>query len=352
MNVPPSERKETFLARYPRKLKLAVTGCLLLVLLSPFLVPSRDGSEAERPDTAVNSPSEPAGPITSSPAADTRPSDPQAMSLNDTDDLGARMARAPDDSLTEETGEGPLPKIGVDGRKPWQVYARPFNNADRRPRIAIVITDVGLLSGVSDAALRRLPGSVTLAFDAQSPAVGAWLERARQDGHETLLSVPMEPFDYPHSDPGPNTLLTNVPDGDNLRRLSLALRRGTGYVGITTLSGSRFTTTPDKLTPVLEALRDRGLMVFDVRVAPHSVLKDLAKQIKVPVAASTQRIDRNPAPEAIDSALDQLEQTARLNGRAVGVASSLPVTLDRLEPWIKGLPSRGIALAPLSAVVE
>ena len=31
--------------------------------------------------------------------------------------------------------------------------------------------------------------------------------RAREAGHEVLLEVPMEPFDYPDNDPGPQTLL-------------------------------------------------------------------------------------------------------------------------------------------------
>jgi polysaccharide deacetylase 2 family uncharacterized protein YibQ len=35
-------------------------------------------------------------------------------------------------------------------------------------------------------------------------------ERARADQHELLLQVPMEPFDYPDNDPGPQTLLTSL----------------------------------------------------------------------------------------------------------------------------------------------
>ena len=245
-----------------------------------------------------------------------------------------------------------MPRIGEDGRQPWQVYARPFNTADKRPRVSIVIVDLGLSRVVSDAAIDRLPPNVTLAFDVQSPVVGAWCARARQSGHETLLMVPMEPFDYPRSDPGPNTLLSNLPNSDNIQRLQWALRQATGYVGITTLSGSRFTTDPDKIKPVLEELRQRGLMVFDARVAPHSAIADLAHDARVPVAVETQRIDQNLSPAAIDTALNQLEQTARLTGRAVGMAAPLPVVIDRLVPWIKQLHQDGVALAPLSAMTQ
>jgi len=358
---PAFDRKETFLARYPRKTKLVVTGCLTVLLLA-FFFTSGKKTAFVRPPTPVNT-AESSSPELTRPAAPSSfplsadpykpgPSDPNAIAANDKDDRAARMAHAPDYFLTEDTSEGGLPKVSLDGRKPWQVYARPFNTSDKRPRLALVITDMGLSAAFSDAALRRLPANVTMVFDTQSPVLGAWLGRARQDGHETLLAVPMEPFDYPRSDPGPNTLLTNLPNSDNLRRLYWSLRRGTGYIGVTTLSGSRFTTTPSKITPILEELKDRGLMVFDARVAPHSVLKDLARQLQLPVAMSTLQIDQTLSPDAIDAALNQLEQTARHTGHAVGVAAALPVTLERLEPWVKQLSSRGIALAPLSAMVE
>ena len=263
------------------------------------------------------------------------------------DSNGLFMKPAPDPGLTEDTPQGSLPRISEDGRQPWQVYARQFDTADKRPRIAIVITDLGLRRVASDAAIARLPPNVTLAFDVQSTVAAAWCARARQAGHETLLMLPMEPFDYPRSDPGPNTLLSNIAPGDNLQRLQWALMQASGYVGITTLSGTHFTTDPTQITPVLDELRKRGLMVFDARVAPHSAIADLARDAHVPVAVDTQRIDQNLSPAAIDEALSQIEQTARLSGRAVGMAPPLPVILDRLEPWIKQLSHDGIALAPL-----
>lgn len=358
-------RQETFLARYPRKVKLAATAVLLALLIALWFLGGGDTDEKKTKQTVVKA--DPAfmaarpesvkplvtaqkdatiaAPLTSAEEA-------AIIALNDTNDRSVRMARAPDPGITEDSAEGSLPKIGEDGRKPWQIYARPFDNADKRPRVAIVMMDMGMSRVATDAALQKLHANVTLAFDVQSHVVGAWMGRARQDGHELLLSLPMEPFDYPRSDPGPNALLTNLPNSDNLQRLLWGLRQGTGYVGVTTTSGSRFMTNPKKMLPILEVLRQRGLMAFDTRIVPHSVIKDFAKNLAIPVAVNTQRLDELFAPDAIDAALGQLEQTARVNGRAVGFALPTPVMIDRLEHWIKQLPSHGIALAPLSAMVE
>ena len=356
--LPP--RRETFLARYPRNFKLAVVTIIFAALMLGPLVQKR--LTTPREDIAAHRVSA-ATPNT--PAQQTHQEKTQAkdeaggraesmntVALNDQNDRNIKLATAPDPALSEDTEQGSLPRISDDGRQPWQVYARPFDLADKRPRIAIVISDLGLSRAISDAVINNLPPTITLAFSTQTHAVGGWCNRARQDGHEVLISVPMEPFDYPRSDPGPNTLLTSLPNSDNLQRLHIAMRSSTGYVGITTLSGSHFTTDPKKMRPILTALKERGLMVFDAGVAPHSVITDLAKYAHVPAAAVTLHVDDNLAPAAIDKALQHLEQQARIDGRAIGVAAPTPVVIERLRAWTQDLPNRGIALAPLSAMAQ
>ena len=278
--------------------------------------------------------------------------DVNAPALNDQDNRSVKLTLSPDTRVTEDTAEGSLPRISENGMRPWQVYARPFNEADRRPRVAIVIAGLGMSRTITDQFIGQLPPTVTLALDAQGTVTAAWAARARQDGHEILLEVPMEPFDYPRSDPGPNTLLTSLPNSDNIARLMKAMSKATGYVGITSLSGSRMTTNSTKYAPILEVLHDRGLMVLDARAAPHSAVTDMAHNAGVPVATVTQRLDTDLAPDAIAAALDTLEKTARLNGRAIGITAASPIMLAQLQAWTKELPKRGIALAPVSAMVQ
>lgn len=362
-------REETFLARYPRKLKLFAVFLLLVGLSFPlWLLGEKGPSAGQLPETHVideqvsfqedrDSTTDPAVQETKGPQRIER-GEPRteteiaAAAVNDADDPTLRMAPAPDADLAEETTDGYLPKIGKDGRKPWQVYARPFDRRDPRPRIALVVGDLGLSRIVTDSALRRLPPDITLVFDAQSDSVGAWLERARHDGHETLLSLPMEPLDYPRSDPGPNSLLTSLPNSDNLQRFLSFLKKGVGYVGVTSLSGSRFVADMEKIRPVMETVRERGLIVLDAHMAARSAIQDVAKELRIPMAVSTRLIDSTPTPQAIDAALAQLEQTAKIEGEVVAMASPLPVTFERIESWAQGLASRGIVLVPLSAVVH
>jgi uncharacterized protein len=263
------------------------------------------------------------------------------------------LTPAPQPGLWENTPNGQLPRLGPNGQTPWQVYARPFDWADFRPRIAIVIGGLGMSAPLTQGAIERLPSPVTLAFEPLGDRVVNWVDAARRDGHEVILSVPMEPIGYPRIDPGPNTLLTLLNAAENQRRLEVAMAKFPGFVGITTLSGSRLTASTEHLRPVVEILRNRGLILLDARVADRSTAAALATQMNVPRALVDTRLDDVPVAGLIDEHLASLERGARQNGVAVGLGfAENPVTIDRIVFWSQTLEAKGIVLAPLTAVVN
>jgi polysaccharide deacetylase 2 family uncharacterized protein YibQ len=260
------------------------------------------------------------------------------------------LVPAPDPGLVEDSPNGPLPIIGKDGRQAWQVYARPFDANDARPRVAIIVTGIGLDQNLSQAALDRLPGGVTLGFDPYAGDIKASLANARSLGHETLIGMPLEPLDYPRQDPGPLTLLTSLDATQNGARLATLRGEATGYVGMVAIMGSRFESENQSMMPVLETLKQRGLMVVDDKAPGQSGIAPLAAQMRLPWAAGNSVIDSEADPTTIDQALAGLEATAKRSGTAVGIAALSPALLDRLGPWLGSLDGKGLALAPASAV--
>ncbi len=347
-DLPP--HRETFLARYPRRLKLAVTGSVLLLalLVSFWPSPAPDAGSAAKEEGGFFSFFASSGKkLFSSSDADIH-----APALNDQNDRSVKLMPAPDARVSEDTPEGPLPKISEFGLKPWLVYARPFNLADKRPRIAVVIADLGLSEPLTEKAILETPPTVTLSFNPVENVVGAWGARARQEGHEFLLQLPVEPYDYPNSDPGPDALLVNLSSTENLSRLMKTFRKASGYIGVTTTYGSSFTSDSSDFPLILQTLQSRGLVVLDSRAAPHSVVTDMARNASVPVAVVNQHLDANLAPEEIQAALAELEKTAQRNGRAIGMTSATPLMLSQLQAWMETLPGKGIALAPVSAIAQ
>ncbi|WP_353857899.1 divergent polysaccharide deacetylase family protein [Azospirillum formosense] len=305
------------------------------------------------PAAAAAVPAQPAPPpaapaIPPPPAAVAPPPPPTAVVVNEP----VTLTPAPVPGLVEDSRNGPLPRIAEDGRKPWQVYARPFPAADRRPRIAIVLAEMGISGVTTGNALQKLPPTITLAFVPYAERLDNWVERARGKGHEVMLSVPMEPQDYPRNDPGPNALLTMLPPERNMERLEWSLGKAVGYIGITSTTGSKFTANPDAVTPVVAAMKARGLMVLDARANPRSVAGTLAGQAGVPRAFADRVIDRDLSRGAIDDQLAELEAIAKANGAAVGIGAPYPSTIERINLWLTGLADRGIAIVPVSAVAN
>lgn len=261
------------------------------------------------------------------------------------------LAEAPDRALIEESRLGPLPIIGPRGREPWQVYARPFDRTETRPRVALVITDLGFNAKATERAI-ALPGAVTLAFNPYAPNLAGWVEKARAAGHEILLEVPMEPVSYPRDDPGPHTLRTDLDETANTQRLQWALSRITGYVGVINHMGSQFTRSPKDLRPVMRELKRRGLLFLDSRSGANSLAADIASEVGVPRSINNRFLDEIASRDAIDRRLAQIETMALKDGTAVGVGHTFPVTLDRVAEWIAALDDKGLALAPVSATVN
>ncbi len=268
---------------------------------------------------------------------------------------GNRAAAQPqvDRQLLEPTPQGDIPQIGPDGARAYARYANPRElpaNRKEAPRIAIVVGGLGISQSSSVDALAKLPAPVTFAFAPYGEGLDKLGAHARAKGHELLLQVPMEPFDYPNNDPGPRTLLTTLANEQNVDRLHWLMSRMQGYVGLVNYMGSKFTATEESLGPVLREAAKRGLIYVDDGGSARSIAAQLAGSQNLPFARADIVLDASPSPTEIDRALTQLEMAARDNGTAVGFASAQPAAIARIATWAKSVESRGFVLVPISMV--
>ena len=258
-----------------------------------------------------------------------------------------------DPKLVEATRHGAIPKIGPDGVRPSARYARPRDlpaNKKDSPLISIVIGGLGIgASGTADA-FAKLPATVTFALAPYGTDLEKLAERARADQHELLLQVPMEPFDYPDNDPGPQTLLTSLTSEQNVDRLHWLMSRFQGYVGLMSYMGARFTASEQGLAPVLRDTAQRGLIYVDDGSSSRSIAGQLAGAHNLPFAKTDIVLDTVPTPVEIDRALARLEMKARDSGVAVGFATAQPATIARIADWAKKVEARGIFLVPITMV--
>jgi polysaccharide deacetylase 2 family uncharacterized protein YibQ len=279
---------------------------------------------------------------------------PEGPPISDvgTPTIGQPLHPHPDLALVEESDQGPLPKIGEKGRQPWRVYGRPFNNADERSRIALVVTHLGLSPQQTQQAITELPASVTLGFAPYARSLADWVQQARDNGHEVLLGLPMEPSDYPRNDPGPNGLMLANTAEENIERLNWILSRATGYVGVFNFMGSRFSVEKNALKPILQQLKNRGLLMLDTRASAFSVMAPTAQEVGLAYTIVDIAPDAKPNRGYIDRQLAKLTELASKNKHAVAIVRPFPITMLRLKRWIRRLDAKEVVLAPLSSVIK
>jgi polysaccharide deacetylase 2 family uncharacterized protein YibQ len=262
------------------------------------------------------------------------------------------LPRAPLAGLTENGPNGPLPIIGPNGRTPAQAYARPFTAQQGKPAIAIIIGGLGFNQNAATQAIDELPAEVTLSFVPYAQNLQSWIDRARQRGHEVMLELPMEPFDPDADDTGPQTLLASASAQQNVSRLEQLLSRGTGYFGVTNYQGARFATSAQASTPVVQALRRRGLSFISSGIGHRSALSIEAQRANLPSTAADRIIDARREADAIDDQLLNLEALALQNDSAIGAGFAYPVTMEQVSRWARDIEARGYQLAPASAVLN
>ena len=263
----------------------------------------------------------------------------------------SRVAHLPVRELIEETEIGPLPVRAADGRRPFDVYARPWSGA-RGARVAIVIGGLGVSQTGTQGAIERLPSEVTLAFASGGNSLDRWMQTARREGHEIVMQVPLEPFDYPQVNPGRNTLTVDAAPEENRDRLYWALSRITNYTGIMNYMGARFVADDAAMAPLFGELAKRGLMYLDDGSSARSLAAEMAQQNGVPYAASDAVIDADRDRGGILKKLDELERIARAKGFAVGTGSAFDTTVEAVSTWVEEAKRRGIEIVPVSAVAN
>ncbi len=269
--------------------------------------------------------------------------------------VGMQLTPAPDPRLVENSRFGPLPKMADNGDRPAAIYARPLERTPGlppgAPRIAIVLGGMGLNEATTRAAMAQLPGAVTFGFAPYGPNLQAQVNRARADGHEILLQLPMEPFDYAHNNPGPHTLLTSVGTAQRVNDLHWLMSRFTGYVGLETFLGAQFTARADVMEPLLQEASERGLDFADDGSSPQSLVSQLSLGVGLPARRADLVLDTDPDPNAIRARLQQLLALARENHTAFATASALPASIDALAGFCRSLKREGVELVPFSSVV-
>ena len=305
---------------------------------APPVAPPTSTFVAPPPPPALDEPAIPPGGESLAP--------PSFAQLQAPKESAKPLAAAPLPDLLRQTAAGSLP-IRAGGKEAWRTYSRPVSVAQTKPgaKIAVVVTNLGLSTDSTAAAINKLPADISLSFSPYGAGLSEQMRKAREDGHEVLLDLPLEPVNFPAHDAGPLAVLQSHSPGEAIGHLDAVLGKAGGYVGVAAPLRSPVTAT-ESWPLMLQELKDRGLlMVGDGLVG----IEDKA----MPAAAQVTLVaDETPFRTAIDAKLARVLATAQRDGSAIIYIQARPISFERVLAFIASFPEKNVTLVPVSALVR
>ncbi len=221
---------------------------------------------------------------------------------------------------------------------------------DEKPRVAIIIDDVGYHRGMAHR-LMGLGPELTLSILPGSPFVDEILRTARVKGMEVMVHMPMEPEEYPRVDPGPGALLVGMTPVELMRQLNANLDAVPDAVGVNNHMGSRMTARWPQMYQILWALKRRSLFFIDSQTSGAAICRGPARLLQLPFARRDVFLDHDPTKSSVRRQIRLLVRTAQRDGEAVGIGHPYAVTLEALTEMMDWLRET-VHLVPASRIVH
>ena len=220
-----------------------------------------------------------------------------------------------------------------------------------RPRIAVIVDDLGLDTESANAAL-SLPGPISFSILPYAEDI-EWLAlRAALGEGDVMLHLPMQPTDS-EDDPGPDALRTDMSRRQLLRALEWNLSRFDGYVGVNNHMGSKLTADSAAMREVLAKLVVRGVYFLDSKTTNASVAQQVGAKLGMVVLARDVFLDPTPGDaQEVRRQLRLVEEIAMETGYAIAIAHPRSETLSELGPWLATIEARGFELTTPSEILR
>ncbi|MBL0848858.1 MAG: divergent polysaccharide deacetylase family protein [Candidatus Liberibacter ctenarytainae] len=264
---------------------------------------------------------------------------------------GRLLSVVPKEDLLEKKGSDSLSPKTKDMSKSIENYNSSCSKVVG-PRIAIVVSGLGISQTGTQRAINLLPNNVTLAFASNGNSLNRWMQEARKKGQETIVQIPMQAYDESNNGDDPYTLKVTQSASTVLGRLRYSLGRAMGYSGVMNYRGAMFLSKKDSSEVLFKEISNRGLFFFDDGSSPRNLTKELAPKFNLPYLIADLYLDDQVDRDRIRQKLKDLEDMARISGEAIGVAVAFDESIEVISKWLQEEHVNDISVVPLSCFVK
>ena len=213
--------------------------------------------------------------------------------------------------------------------------------ASRRPRLAIVIDDLGSDRAQADA-LFQLSYPLTLSVLPHLPDSAEIAEEAHRRGYQVMLHLPMASTAGEKDEPV--ELLPGM-DANTVGKTFAAMLDTVPYAaGVNNHEGSLSTSDRKLMNELMPLLRQHKLFFIDSRTTAATVAETAAHSAGVPAASRNVFLDDEQSPGAIRKQYALALRDAREKGSALAIGHPHPETLQVLTEMLPEAERQGVML--------
>jgi polysaccharide deacetylase 2 family uncharacterized protein YibQ len=197
----------------------------------------------------------------------------------------------------------------------------------------------------------KSPVLFSVALRPDKSDAGRFGREVRQENHEVLLHLPMEPKGYPRVDPGKDAILLDLSRIEIEDRVTRCLSAVGPVQGVVSRLGSAALNDPDVLRAVLDELKRRDLPFIDAHTSGSSMVEEIGEETgarTLPVSASLD--DARGTAASVRARVREIASDAIQKGSIVVMVRPSALVLDVLESELPRIKAQGIALVPISRV--
>ncbi len=169
-------------------------------------------------------------------------------------------------------------------------------------------------------------------------------------GLTPMLHLPLEPNHPGDLGPVTGTVWVRMTDPEIARVVERDLDSVPGVVAVSNHAGSRATADRRVMTVVLRTIKARGLWFNENPETPRSIVRDVARQLGVPIVVTGTYLDI--PPDHIAEQVRALIAEAKLRGSVVAaahVATGAPAVIQHMLPEFR---KAGIVFVPVTAFLQ
>jgi polysaccharide deacetylase 2 family uncharacterized protein YibQ len=258
---------------------------------------------------------------------------------------------APDDTNETIIFEEPNPpqpeEVETKSSEAKKIVSAP--EADDRPRVAIIIDDMGYHRKIGDK-MMVLDLNLSFSFLPNAPFTDQQEDKAYQMGRDVMLHLPMEASDAKW-DPGPGALYLSASPEEMISTLKNNLAAVPHAIGANNHMGSRFTQNRQAMHSVLGELKNQGLFFVDSFTTAQSTGMDEARKMGIKTGRRHIFLDNVQNSKKVCVQLDKLVTLAEKQSQAIGIGHPYQATLDALRNCGEQLLNT-VQVVPVHELVE